>query len=223
MTPHASILLKTVLKVLAVTVGLAVFVRLPGVRDYLHPDTIRQAAVASGWWGVLIVLAVGACLPLACLPRWPVAVMCGLVYGAEFGIFLATVTGVLGAALHYGLAAVLLSRRERDELATVHWFKALQSTPCPFVAVVAVRLFPLSNFSLTNLACGLLRMPFGSYLAASFVGMLPSTAVFVLAGQGAFNANAWLVFWALTLAALLVPLSVWMAGRGMRKSRCAEG
>ena len=203
---------KVALKVLAVTAGLALLARLPVVRDFLHPDTFRQAAAASGWLGVLIVLAVGACLPLACLPRWPVAVMCGLAYGSVLGVLLATVVGVLGAALHYWLASALLSLRERAALEGEPWFKALQSARSPFMAVLAVRLFPLSNFSVTNLVCGLLRIPFDSYLGASFIGMLPSTVVFVLAGKGAFNANVSAVLWALALSVLWVPAAAIIPG-----------
>ena len=44
------------------------------------------------------------------------------------------------------------------------------------------RLSPVFSFSLLNVFYGAVRVPVGPYLLASFVGMLPGTAIYVYAG-----------------------------------------
>lgn len=197
-------------KVIGVTLVLAALARLPGVREFLHPDRFRLLAAHSGWWGYVALLTLGACMPIALMPRWPFAVFCGLAYGVERGVLMASLAGVLGAAMHYKLAQLLLSGRERSALENTSWFQTLQSSPRPFLAITAVRLFPLSSFAITNLACGLLRVPFGCYLGASVIGMMPSTVVYVMAGSGALNGNVRLLVWAVALAALAPPATLFL-------------
>ena len=205
-------------KVIGLTLGLAALVRLPGVRECLQPDRIRLLVAQSGWWGYAALLALGACLPIALMPRWPFAVLSGFTYGLGGGVLLASLSGLLGAALHYGLAKALLSRREREAIESKPWFRTLQSTPQPFLAITAVRLFPLSNFAVTNLVCGLLRIPLGCYLGASVIGMLPSTVVYVMAGSGALDGDIRKMAWAVGVASLAVPAAVLLMNRvGMNR------
>lgn len=205
-------------KVIGVTVGLAALVRLPGVREYLQPDRIRLLVAQSGWWGYVALLTLGTCLPIALMPRWPFAMLCGFAYGIGAGLLLASLSGVFGAALHYGLAKALLSRGEREALESKPWFRTLQSTQQPFLAITAVRLFPLSNFALTNLVCGLLRIPLSCYLGASLIGMLPSTVVYVMAGSGTVDGDIRTMVWAVAVASLAVPAAVLLMNRvGMNR------
>ena len=197
-------------KVLGVTLALAAFARLPGFREFLHPDRLRLLNIHSGWWGCVALLTLGACMPIALMPRWPFAVFCGLAYGVERGLLMASLAGVLGAAMHYKLAQLLLSERERSALENKSWFRTFQSSPRPFLAITAVRLFPLSNFAMTNLACGLLRVPFGCYLGASVIGMMPSTVVYVMAGSGALNGDVRFLVWTVALAAFIPPAAFFL-------------
>jgi uncharacterized membrane protein YdjX (TVP38/TMEM64 family) len=81
-----------------------------------------------------------------------------------------------------------------------------------------VRLFPLSNFALTNLVCGLLRIPLGCYLGASLIGMLPSTVVYVMAGSGTVDGDIRTMVWAVAVASLAVPAAVLLMNRvGMNR------
>lgn len=207
MTVFRSIWFKPLLKVVGVTLGLALACRLPGVREVLHPDNVQRWAASLGWTGAFLLLLVGACAPIAFLPRLPFAVLFGLAYGVGQGVLLASLSGVLGAALHYKLAATLLTRRETEALEALDWFRTLKAAPHPFFAIVALRIFPFSNFAVTNLVCGLLRIPFWVYLSASLLGMVPSTVIYVLVGHGALHSNIKTVVWALALSALLVILT----------------
>lgn len=204
---------RSVLKVLGVTVALAMLCRLPGVGRYLHPSVLQEWAQSAGVGGVVAMVGVAACVPMAMFPRWPFAVMFGVAYGLSAGVALALLSGVLGAALHYQFAGLLMTRREKTACESQAWFRTLRSAPQPFMVIVAVRLFPLSNFGVTNLICGMLRIPFWTYLGASCVGMFPSTLIYVLAGHGALSTDAKAILAAMGLVSLLVPLAAAMGRR----------
>jgi uncharacterized membrane protein YdjX (TVP38/TMEM64 family) len=199
---------KPVVKVLGVSFVLILLTRFLGVHDLLHVDRLPFFASLTGWKGILILLLVGSITPLAFVPRWPLAVICGIAYGMVYGSLVASLAGLLGAAFHYKLAAWIITDRDRTLFENMAWFRKLEHTQYPFQFILALRLFPLSNFSATNLVCGLLRIPFGCYLGASFLGMLPSTIVFVMAGKGLFDKNMQVVAWMLALSALLALLPV---------------
>ncbi len=206
MKPSRPVWWKPTAKVIGLSLGAAAVARLPGVREFLIPDGLRLLVAQSGWWGHAVLLALGTCLPVALMPRWPFAVLCGFAFGIERGVLFASLAGGLGAALHYGVAKVCLSQRERSALENMPWFRAIQSSRRPFLVITAVRLFPLSNFAATNLVCGLLRVPFGCYFGASLIGMLPSTVVYVMIGSGALTGDTRFLVWAVALTAL-VPLA----------------
>lgn len=206
--------LAPLLKVMGVTLALALLARLPVVSDLLHVDHLKGWAHTLGWRGACLLVCAGTLAPLAFVPRWPLAVLFGLAYGTGAGVALASVTGLMGAMLQYGFASALVSRRERAALESLPWYRALRRAPSPFMIVLSIRLFPLSNFTLTNLMCGLLRVKFRLYVAASVLGMLPSTVIYVLAGCGVTSASLRPTLWALALATLLVPaMALWSSRR----------
>ena len=207
MTANSSIWLKSLLKILLLTAVLAALSRLPGVREFLERDRLQTLVQSLGWTGALVLFALAACVPMTLLPRWPFAVLFGMLYGAGKGIALASASGVAGALLHYLLVAFVVSEKERAAYAAMAWYRKLQHIPRPFWAITAIRLFPLSNFAVTNIGCALLRIPLRTYLGAAALGMLPSTILYVLIGHGARTSNGWWLLCALAIAAALVPLA----------------
>jgi uncharacterized membrane protein YdjX (TVP38/TMEM64 family) len=49
--------------------------------------------------------------------------------------------------------------------------------------VLLLRLSPVFPFNVLNYALSLTRVPFGTYVLASFIGMLPGTALYVYLGS----------------------------------------
>jgi len=204
MTTNTKIWLKSLLKVLLLTAALAALSRLPGVREFLVEARLKAFAESMGWVGALVLFALAVCVPMTLLPRWPFAVLFGMLYGVGTGIVLASVAGVTGAMLHYLLIAFVLSGKERAAYEAMEWYQKLQKMPQPFWMITAIRLFPFSNFAVTNIGCALLRIPLRTYFLSAVVGMLPSTVMYVLIGRG----GGWWLLGALIIAALLVPLAV---------------
>ena len=108
----------------------------------------------------------------------------GFLFGPWAGAALAVVGATLGAsalflAARYALAETLARRagpllgRVRDELRRDgFWY------------LLSLRLIPVVPFWLANLAPALAGMPFPAYAAATFLGIIPGTAVFAGIGAG---------------------------------------
>ena len=207
MTPNTKIWLKSLLKVLLLTAALAALSRLPGVREFLVKERLQELAGSMGWAGALVLVALAVCAPMTLLPRWPFAVLFGMLYGIGKGIVFASVAGVTGAVLHYLLVAFVLSNKERAAYEAMGWYQKLRQMPQPFWMITAIRLFPLSSFAVTNIGCALLRIPLRTYFLSAVAGMLPSTVMYVLIGHGVLDKGDWWLLCALAIAALLVPLA----------------
>ena len=153
------------------------------VGEFFKMEHIEQGAQDMGPWGPSILVFAGLLTPLLFLPRWPIAFVSGLLYGVVWGTLLATVASTLGAMLHFALAKGLLSPMS-DRLRKRY---GITSAPVPrdkaFLVLVFLRAFPLSNFVATNLLAGAMKIHFGTYVVASFVGMIPSTLMFAAWGK----------------------------------------
>ena len=57
-----------------------------------------------------------------------------------------------------------------------------------FKVVTLLRLSPLLPLALSNYFYGLTSVDLGSYVAGSWLGMLPGTVLYVIAGESAFQA-----------------------------------
>jgi uncharacterized membrane protein YdjX (TVP38/TMEM64 family) len=153
------------------------------VGDYLNVESITEIAGRLGYWGPVIILVIGTFSPLLFFPRWPVAVVSGLLYGILWGALLANVASTLGALLHFYLAKNLLAPMA-DRIRAKFPFAANSiSRNKAFAALFFFRAFPLSNFVATNLVAGALKIPLGTYLLATFLGMIPSSLMYASCGK----------------------------------------
>lgn len=207
----------TRLKLLALAVvalGLLSLGFLPGVRELFKPEKIEQVVASLGIWGPGVIFALGVFTPLLFLPRWPIAVVSGLLYGVVWGTVLANTSSVLGALLHYAAARSTLGgpvhrwiERKRGS-AHVPW-PASKS----FTAIFFLRAFPLSSFVATNILAGSLKIPWRIYLMASFLGMLPTTLMYTSCGKAVKNPGAGIYAVALASLVFLVAGTLWMQRR----------
>ena len=203
-----------VLSLLFVALGL-----LPAVRAHLHAEVLSADAKRLGPWMPLAIALFAIVSPLAFIPRWPVAFLCGLIYGVGWGSLLANVVSTLGAWLHFRLARHAFKRATARLPVAARWRAALADRKTSFLALFLLRAFPLSNFTATNLLAGALGLPSRVYLAATFLGMIPSTLLYACWGKLTRKPNP--SFFAL-LAGLFVFIVVgtWLARRLLPK---AEG
>lgn len=169
-------------------------------------------ALSAGVRAALLIGAGGVMTALG-LPRQAVAFAAGTSFGLAPALLLALLAQTLGCALDYlwaRLARGLWRRREGGVTGRLGiWRERLCALP--FRATLMLRLLPVGNNLLLNLAAGLLALPPLPFLAASALGYLPQTLIFVLLargvrlGHGAEGALGLLLF----LAASLLGYGLW--------------
>jgi len=156
---------------------------IPAVREHLKPATIATFARDLGAWAILAIFVFAIVSPLAFIPRAPIAIVCGLLYGVVVGSLIANVASTLGAWLHFRLARHALGKVGRKHPVAARWRLALADPQRAFFALFLLRAFPLSNFTATNILAGALGMRGRVYLPATFLGMIPSTLFYACCGK----------------------------------------
>ncbi len=144
----------------------------------------REALDAPAQAGPVVFVLVAM---LACalgVPRQVAAYAAGLGFGIWGGFVLALVSVVLGCALNFVWARAIArdwaARRIRGRLARLD--AALSRHP--FTATLTLRLLPVGNNLALNLLAGVSAVAAWPFLAASALGYVPQTVVFVLLGSG---------------------------------------
>jgi uncharacterized membrane protein YdjX (TVP38/TMEM64 family) len=180
------------------------------IRHTTDMESMRALAIRLGWRGPLLVWAAACVSPLLLLPRWPIAMLCGTLYGVAGGTLLATAASTTGAWIHFTLARKTLSplaTRWQDQ----SWIRLLlRHTHRAFPAILILRAVPFTSSVATNLLAGSLRVRHSTFLAATFLGMLPSSLMYAAWGKllkkpsPTFYALAIALLLAITLAAFLV-------------------
>jgi len=170
-------------------------------------ESLRDWMGRTGHWGILVYVAAYILAAMAGIPGLPFTMLAGALYGALFGTVLAAGASWLAAGAAFLIARYLarasvsrwLKRREafrRMELATEKRGS---------LAVFLSRLFPVIPFALLNFGWGLSRVPFGTYMIWTFIGMLPGTVFYVVGGDAlAQGLSKGTVSWGHVIALLAV-------------------
>jgi uncharacterized membrane protein YdjX (TVP38/TMEM64 family) len=127
-------------------------------------------------FAVVFVLIYGVATSIG-VPATPLTVAAGALFGTFTGTLLSWTGGLLGAAVGYWIARTI----GRD--AVSGWVKrfgrvdAAMSAMRDFGGMLRVRLFPILPLGVISFVAGLASAPFLSYLAATAVGLIPSTLI----------------------------------------------
>lgn len=140
-----------------------------------------DAPAQLGAAGFVLAAAIACALGV---PRQVVAYAAGLGFGLWTGCALALLAQVIGCAADFLWARTVArdwaARRIRGRLARMD---AAMSRH-PFTTVLTLRLLPVGNNLALNLLAGVSGVAATPFLAASAIGFVPQTAVFVLLGSG---------------------------------------
>jgi uncharacterized membrane protein YdjX (TVP38/TMEM64 family) len=159
-----------------------------GVGWYLLPvgiwlGALRGRIVDLGLFGVAVFAAVyiGAVILLA--PGSLLTIAAGFAFGF-WGLPIALAAATAGASLAFLIARHLARDSVRRAIETRRNIAAIDRAIAAegWKIVLLLRLSPLVPFNLQNYLFGLTAVPFGSYVAATFVGIAPATSVFVAVG-----------------------------------------
>jgi len=194
----------------------------PPLRSHLRPEELDKTIEGLGWLGPVLLVLLGALSPLLMLPRWPLAVVSGLAYGVFWGSCLANTASLVGAWLQYLLARSTLAHMAERLLSGNRWRHLLERQKDIFLILFLFRAFPLSNFVATNLLCGTLRIPLRTYLAASVLGMIPSTVLYAAWGKLTLKPSGGFVSLAFFTLAFIVLGTVYARRFLSRANRCDD-
>lgn len=168
---------------LLVAAALAAVVFSPDVRR-LEATGLVELSELGGWAPLFLVA--GYCATAALLlPVFPLDFAAGAHFDFWLGVLWVQVAATLAAVVGHVLGGTILKRvvdrflERNPRMAQLR--DAVQREGWKIVFLT--RLSPVFSFSILNFLFGAARIPLGPYLAATFLGMLPGTALYVAAGN----------------------------------------
>jgi len=167
----------------------------------------------GGLRGQTMFLLLATFLTAIGLPRQIPAFAAGYAFGPWYGSIIALVAQVLACSLDFIWARAIgqdfVRRRFGSRLA---WLDRTLSTH-PFLTTLTLRLMPVGNNLLLNLAAGLTAVRLLPFLAASAIGFVPQTVVFALFGQGSAPDHAHLLLLGAAMFAASAALGIFVFRR----------
>jgi uncharacterized membrane protein YdjX (TVP38/TMEM64 family) len=169
----------------------------------------------GGLRGEVMFLSLSTLLIAFGVPRQIPAFAAGFAFGPLYGGALALAAQVAACAMDFLWArAVGRAFCQRKFGARLAWLERTLAHS-PFMSVLALRLMPVGNNLLLNLAGGVTNVRMLPFVAASAVGFMPQTLVFALLGQGSLPSHGpalWVGALMFGLSAML-GVAVWRRGR----------
>ncbi len=148
------------------------------------PASWRNLLGSPGAASDLAFVAIVAVATAVGFPRQAVAFAGGWLFGPWLGLVLAICGQLLGAVLDFywarWLARDWAQRRLPPRLQSIDRFLTRNA----FTTTLILRLLPVGNNMLLNLAAGLSSVNAAAFLAGSALGYVPQTLIFALLGAG---------------------------------------
>ena len=176
------------------------------VGDFLQTtevDTLQQQLSRFHIWAPGIYVALGAVVIAIGAPRSLVSLLGGSVFGLGWGTTLAMTAAFLGSLSVFGMTRWL--GRPLFKIKVSRFLQSLEAY-CRrngFLTVILLRQLPLTCF-LVNVILGLTPIRTRTVVAASLIGLLPETLIFVMFGSSLQESFALRVSMASSLLILLV-------------------
>ncbi|MEO7133032.1 MAG: TVP38/TMEM64 family protein [Vicinamibacterales bacterium] len=166
---------------IAAAVGLAAFL-LP-IAEWTV--SLAEYARGKGVVGAVLFFAAYMVSTVALLPGSILTLAAGFVYGPLWGLAIASPASVAGATVAFLLGRTVLREWATRKVSASPKAKAIDAAVANdgFKLVMLLRLSPLVPFNLLNYALSLSHVRLGTYVGASFLGMLPATALYVYLGS----------------------------------------
>ncbi len=172
---------------------------------------------AHGGRGICLYISLTALLTCLAVPRQLLSLVGGYAFGAVAGALWATLGSGLGCVLSFFysrlLAQSFVQKRFGRRIARLEAFLSRS----PFVMTFIVRLMPVGNNLITNLAAGLTRIPPLPFFLGSVAGYVPQNFIFALLGSGVRVDPLWRTALSAALFALAAALGWWLYKKNARQ------
>lgn len=143
---------------------------------------LRSYINVLGWWSIPLFIAIYAIATVCMAPGAPMSITGGLAFGL-WGIPIVATGASIGCALAFLVSNRLSQKRQNKSISPK--IRAMHDAIVQedWKIVFLMRLSPLVPFNLQNYFFGMTDIRFSRYLAASILGMLPGTILFVYLGS----------------------------------------
>ena len=147
--------------------------------------SLADGARGTGGAGVAMFFAAYLIATVVLLPGSLLTLAAGFAYGPVWGLAIASPASVAGATCAFLLGRTVLRDWAARKVGASPRARAIDAAVERegFKLVLLLRLSPLIPFSLLNYALSLTRVRPAAYVLASFLGMLPATALYVYLGS----------------------------------------
>ena len=151
----------------------------------LAVETIRNL----GWIGPVVFTLLYVATTVALLPGSAITLIAGFLYGPVYGLVLASPASVLAATTAFVLSRSVFRHKIKHHIQNRPFLHNLnlEAEKSGFKLMILLRLSPLFPFVLLNYSLGLTRVRLRDYILASFIGMLPATAMYAYLGSVAYS------------------------------------
>lgn len=188
--PHLPVWLRGIFLILSL-IAVGLLLKNAGLDHLFERAWIDANVRGNGWRGYGLFLGAGALMTAVGLPRQVVAFFGGYAFGVMPGLVLGALAALGGCVLAFYYARLfgrgLVRRMFPEKLQRFDDFVRGH----PFAMTLIMRLLPVGSNLVTNLIAGVSRIPKPAFFAGSFVGYLPQTLVFALAGSGLTVDSQW--------------------------------
>ena len=110
--------------------------------------------------------------------------MGGYLFGAFLGALFSLIGAIVGASILFIAARSAFGELLKPKIGSSIERMRNELTKNAFFYLLFLRLTPVFPFFVVNIAPAFLNISFSKYLLASFLGMIPGTAVYALMGSG---------------------------------------
>ncbi len=150
-----------------------------------HRALLNAFVAENALLAALTFIALYAVTTLLSLPTGAVLTIAGgFLFGITFGTLYVVVGATLGATAIFLLARSTLGDLLRAKAGP--WLQRMEAgfSENAFSYMLVLRLIPLFPFFVVNLVPAFLGVSLRTYVVGTFIGIIPGTLVFILAGAG---------------------------------------
>lgn len=154
----------------------------------VSPQEIQTALEGLGIWAPLAYMGLFVVLPAFFFPVAVLALAGGLLFGLWKGAMYTFVGAVLNCSLMFWMSRNI-GRKQIEALIQKklpqQWQNRLKKLGGKdgFLFLIILRLIPAVPYNLINYAFGLTGIPYGTYILASSIGIIPGTFAFINIGD----------------------------------------
>ncbi|MFB5663974.1 TVP38/TMEM64 family protein [Alteribacillus sp. HJP-4] len=155
-----------------------------------NANDIQQGVESAGWFAPIFFIILYTIRPFTLFPASIMSLGGGLAFGAFPGVVYIIAGAAAGACLSF-----LTARKLGKNLSSAVWkgkARGLQEQleGNGFLYTLLLRLIPVLNFDLVSYVCGISKVRFRAFMAATLIGIIPGSAAYSLLGAGLIDGDA---------------------------------